>query len=52
MTTYKTSEIAKIIGSHPNTVRLYEQLHLIPKATRASNGYRIFTEFHIKKNFS
>jgi len=49
MNTYKTTEVARIIGIHPNTVRLYEQLHLIPKATRASNGYRIFTDFHIEQ---
>ena len=49
MATYKTSEVAKIIGVHPNTVRLYEQLKIIPKAERLSNGYRIFTDFHIEQ---
>lgn len=44
---YKTSEVAAIIGIHPNTVRLYEELELIPKPKRQSNGYRIFTDFHI-----
>ena len=47
MNTYKTAEVATIIGVHPNTVRLYEKLHLIPKPKRLSNGYRIFTEFHV-----
>lgn len=47
MNTYKTAEIAKIIGIHPNTVRLYEELRLIPKPERRPNGYRVFTEFHI-----
>lgn len=47
MNTYKTAEIAAIIGIHPNTVRLYEELELIPKPERKANGYRIFTEFHI-----
>lgn len=47
MNTYKTAEVAAIIGIHPNTVRLYEKLHLIPKPKRLSNGYRVFTEFHI-----
>jgi len=32
---------------HPNTVRLYEQLGLIPKPARSANGYRIFTDLHI-----
>lgn len=49
MGTYKTAEVAAIIGIHPNTVRLYEKLKLIPKAERLPNGYRIFTEFHIKQ---
>ena len=30
MTTYKTSEVAAIIGIHPNTVRLYEKLNIEP----------------------
>lgn len=49
MTTYKTAEVATIIGIHPNTVRLYEKLKLIPKPKRLSNGYRVFTDFHIKQ---
>lgn len=47
--TYKTSEVAKIIGIHPNTVRLYEDLELIPKDNRLSNGYRIFNDYHIEQ---
>lgn len=46
---YKTSEVAKIVGVHSNTVRLYEKLELIPKAKRLQNGYRIFTDYHIKQ---
>ena len=49
MNTYKTAEVAAIIGIHPNTVRLYEKLKLIPKPERRPNGYRVFTEFHIKQ---
>ena len=49
MNTYQTTEVARIIGVHPNTVRLYEQLHLIPLAKRKKNGYRIFTDFHIEQ---
>lgn len=44
---YKTAQVAKVIGIHPNTVRLYEKLELIPKPQRLSNGYRIFSDFHI-----
>lgn len=49
MKTYKTSDIAQYAGIHPNTVRLYEELELIPKPERRENGYRIFTEFHIEQ---
>ena len=49
MNTYKTAEVAAIIGVHPNTVRLYEKRKLIPKPERRSNGYRVFTEFHIEQ---
>jgi DNA-binding transcriptional MerR regulator len=49
MNTYKTSQVAQIIGIHPNTVRLYEKLKLIPTPKRQSNGYRIFTDLHIEQ---
>jgi len=49
MNKYKTAEVAKIIGIHPNTVRLYEQLGLIPSPERQINGYRVFTDFHIEQ---
>lgn len=45
--TYKTSEVAQIIGVHVNTVRMYEKLSLIPQAKRKANGYREFTDFHV-----
>lgn len=49
MNTYRTSEIAHRMGIHPNTVRLYEQLELIPKPERKANGYRVFTDFHLEQ---
>lgn len=49
MNTYRTAEVASIIGIHPNTVRLYEELGLIPKPKRKPNGYRVFTDFHIEQ---
>ena len=45
--TYLTSEVAKIIGVHPNTVRLYEQVGFITKPHYRKNGYREFTELQI-----
>ena len=49
MKTYKTSEVAAMIGIHPNTVRLYEKLELISRPERLSNGYRVLTDFHIEQ---
>ena len=49
MNTYTTMEVAKIISIHPNTVRMYEEWGMIPLAERKSNGYRIFTDFHIEQ---
>lgn len=49
MKTYQTAEIAAIIGIHPNTVRLYEKLELIPKPARQANGYRVFTSLHVEQ---
>ena len=49
MNTYTTTEVAKIIGIHPNTVRRYEEWGLIPLAERKPNGYRVFTDFHIEQ---
>lgn len=49
ITTYSTSQNAKIVGLHPNTVRLYEEWGLIQKPERKKNGYRVFTDVHIKQ---
>ncbi|WP_151736828.1 MerR family transcriptional regulator [Paenibacillus tengchongensis] len=47
--TYSTSQVARLIGIHPNTVRLYETLGLIPPPRRRPNGYREFTDVHIEQ---
>lgn len=49
MNTYRTSEVAEKIGIHPNTVRLYEELGLIPRPQRQGNGYRVFTDLHVEQ---
>lgn len=46
--TYYTSEVAKLVGLHPNTIRRYEEWELIPKPQRAANGYRMFTQYHVE----
>ncbi len=47
--TYTTNQVAKTIGIHPNTVRMYEDVGLISKPMRKENGYRVFTNLHIEQ---
>lgn len=49
MRTYSTSEIAKIMEIHPNTVMLYEKWGYIAPAPRKRNGYRVYTETHLEQ---
>ena len=49
MSIYSTSQIAKIIGVHSNTVRMYEEWGLLQKPERKANGYRVFEEIHVKQ---
>ncbi len=46
---YSTSQIADKFGLHPNTIRLYENWGVISSPERKSNGYRVFTDEHIKQ---
>ena len=43
----RTSDIAKAVGVHPNTVRLYEEWGFLPPVPRSASGYRLFTEAHL-----
>lgn len=49
MTTYRTSEIAKQTGLHPNTIRFYEEIGFLTKPVRLPNGYRVFTPLHLEQ---
>lgn len=40
----RTSDIAKAVGVHPNTVRLYEEWGFLPPIPRNLSGYRLFTD--------
>jgi DNA-binding transcriptional MerR regulator len=46
---YKTSEVAKAAGVHPNTVRLYELLGLLQPVRRGNNKYRLYTLAHMEQ---
>jgi DNA-binding transcriptional MerR regulator len=43
----RTSDLARAVGAHPNTVRRYAEWGLIPPVERAPNGYRRFTQHHL-----
>lgn len=47
--TYSTGQIAEIAELHPNTVRKYEEWGLIQKPVRKKNGYRVFTDIHVRQ---
>jgi DNA-binding transcriptional MerR regulator len=49
MNTYRTNEIARRIGVHPNTVRFYEDVGFLTPPERQINGYRVFTELHLRQ---
>jgi DNA-binding transcriptional MerR regulator len=43
----RTSDLARAVGVHPNTVRLYADWGLIPPVERSPSGYRLFTRRHL-----
>lgn len=43
----RTSDLARAVGVHPNTVRLYAEWGLIPPVERSLAGYRLFTQRHL-----
>lgn len=42
-----TSQLAKAVGVHPNTVRRYVEKGFLPPVQRSPSGYRRFTERHL-----
>jgi len=42
-----TSDLAKAVGVHPNTVRRYVDRGLLPPVERSPSGYRRFTQRHL-----
>jgi DNA-binding transcriptional MerR regulator len=44
---YHTSELARAVGVHPNTVRKYVEWGLLPPVERSPTGYRLFTQQHL-----
>ena len=46
---YRIGEIARLTGLGNETVRYYEQAGVLPPAGRAANGYRLYSEEHLKQ---
>jgi DNA-binding transcriptional MerR regulator len=44
----RTSDIAREVGVHSNTIRLYEASGFLPEIPRGSNGYRQYTPYHLE----
>lgn len=42
-----TSDLARAVGIHPNTVRRYVERGLVPSVERSPSGYRLFTQRHL-----
>lgn len=45
----KTSNIARLVGVHPNTVRLYEEKGFLAPVPRSEMGYRLFSPIHLEQ---
>jgi DNA-binding transcriptional MerR regulator len=43
----RTSDLARAVDIHPNTVRLYVDWGLLPPVERSPSGYRRFTQRHL-----
>jgi DNA-binding transcriptional MerR regulator len=47
--TFRTADIARAAGVHPNTVRKYEEWGFLPPVTRSANNYREYSLFHLEQ---
>lgn len=45
----RTIDIARELGVHPNTIRLYEARGYLPEIPRGPNGYRQYTALHCEQ---
>lgn len=49
MTTYRTIDLAREAGLHPNTIRFYEEIGFLTKPMRAQNNYRVYTALQLEQ---
>jgi DNA-binding transcriptional MerR regulator len=47
MSYLRTSDVARAVGAHPNTVRRYIDRGILPPVERSPSGYRRFTQRHL-----
>jgi DNA-binding transcriptional MerR regulator len=47
MSYLRTSDLARAVGCHPNTVRRYVDRGILPPVARSPSGYRCFTQRHL-----
>lgn len=45
----RTNQVARAVGVHANTIRLYETWGFLPPIPRAKNGYRQYTMMHVEQ---
>ena len=46
---FRTTDIARAVGVHPNTVRMYEQWGFLPPVARSANNYREYSRYHLEQ---
>lgn len=49
MKNYSTSQVAELVHVHPNTVRFYEDMKLLPPIPRQKNRYRVYNNYHVEQ---
>ncbi len=42
-------DLARLTGVHPETIRYYEQIGLLPAVPRRANGYRVYDDRHVRR---
>jgi DNA-binding transcriptional MerR regulator len=47
--TFRPGSLAKATGVSPDTIRHYERIGVLPKATRTQSGYRIYPESAVER---
>ncbi len=48
-TNLRRGELAARTGCNPETVRYYEKIELLPEPPRRANGYRAYSEIHVRR---